>query len=1451
MFGFQRFCIGLLILGSFWLMPKTSWAQLNADFTANTTQGCSPVLVNFQNQSSGNITDYSWRFGTGGTSDSANPSASYVNSGKYTVTLIVENGNNADSITKTNYITVFENPSVDFKANPQSGCRPLTVNFTDQTQQGDAPISTRNWDFGDGGSSSSVNPQHTYKQSGNFKVSLFVRDQNGCTDIQEKQNFINVSKKPKAKFSSQRHTGCEAPLTVYFSNLSTGKSPLSYEWQFGNGNTASNETPKNRYNDTGEYDVTLIVTDANGCKDTLTKEDFVKIQDFERKMSLNKNKGCINPTTDTFQFQDLSTPTPSFRKWDFGDGTLSSSDNPSKLYARKGVYEVKLINGLSGCLDTLRDTIRVQQIEGDFKADSLFSCKLPFEVNFSDQSTNAASTQWYFDSVGSSNQENPSVTFNKEDSFEITMVATNAIGCKDTAPRKHVVTELPDARLNIIPPNRKVCRGVPFEFSDSGKTKGSTVYPETVKSREWFFGDGDSTSSVSSVKHTYPDTGEYKVRFRFETINGCKDSAKRTVFVGDTPSFKMTIPDTQFCASEKVQFDTFTDFADSVVYNYDNGRVGIDEPEYSYDDTGWFHPFATAYHNGCPSEKTYLSDSFYILPPVAKFNSSVTCDSPLWRTFVDFSIGSQRYYWDLGNGDTSTDSLPVKKFPQKGRYKVKLKVFNDTNQCVDSIIKPQTIYKPEARFTMSDSVGCQPITDVKFDASASEDAQPLGYSWNFKNGNIIDRTVYQDSSKLIQPPAQDFVEGRDYDVSLVVADPNFCRDTMIRTVDILAHKTHIAADPKGGCIPFSTTLEDTTQSDTTIVNRSWDLGDGTTVSGQKQVNNTYNQVGDYTVSLKTKDESGCQDSTEFKIKVGNPDVYFTAGKTEACRNKPIEFIPNTTPAPDSLELIWKFGNGDTAMSSKPKYRYPKNGEYDVKLIGIDNGACADSVTRQDFLNISAPIANFDIVDTGDQCPPLFAKFKDSSKGSNLRYNWKFGDGSGSLLSDPQNTYTQPGTYPVSLSLEDNAGCVDTLRDTVALSGPTAKFSIDPDSGCKPLEYRFYAYDKEGGASITWDLGDGNSKKGDTVTHHYESGGYHKPTMIVNNKSDTAECEYGVPTRDTVPVDTLEPIIDKGKADYCEYEDIQIKDASKGTLTDWAWATRDPQRIDSGRNPDFSFDSLRKYHLTLTVVNYRGCQESTSDSFTIHPKPEVNATGAGFICEGQELQLQATEDSDFEYEWMPGQGVEEPDISNPLVSPDTTTNYRAKVETPFGCKDTSDPLQVLVQRRPNLSAFPDTTIIKGDSVELQSSVETEVQGYTWRPLDSLNCDTCTSTYVRPSKETVYALTVEDTSGCFEETDQARIKIDRKFKIVLPEAFTPNGDGTNDKIFVEGWGIKELITFEVYNRWGEVIYKSDKLNEGWDGYYKGEVQNTGTYSYYVKARSFEGEIAEKKGKFNLLH
>jgi PKD repeat protein len=158
----------------------------------------------------------------------------------------------------------------DFGGSPVSGCPGMTVNFTDQSS---GTVTSRSWDFGDGGSSTLTNPSHSYASPGTYAVSLTVNGST-CSDTETKSAFVTVGSAPTAQFSAST-TGGQVPLTVDFTDLSSG-SPTSWAWNFGDGGTATTQDPTHQYTSAGTYTVTLTATNTCGS-DPEVKTSYITV----------------------------------------------------------------------------------------------------------------------------------------------------------------------------------------------------------------------------------------------------------------------------------------------------------------------------------------------------------------------------------------------------------------------------------------------------------------------------------------------------------------------------------------------------------------------------------------------------------------------------------------------------------------------------------------------------------------------------------------------------------------------------------------------------------------------------------------------------------------------------------------------------------------------------------------------------------------------------------------------------------------------------------------------------------------------------------------------------------------------------------------------------------------------------------------------------------------------
>ena len=366
-----------------------SFAQ-TANFTANITSGCSPLVVSFQDQSTGSPIKWSWDMGNGATSTLQNPSTTYISTGTYSVKLTVTYANGTTSTqTKTAFITVYNEPTVDFTSDKVSGCFPAIIQFTDlSTTPAGTNINSWKWDFGDGNTSNQQNPKYTYRVPGTYTVILTVGTDKGCNKVIVKPNYVTISQGVTPSFSYSDPSVCRAPATVGFTNTSNGPGNLSYNWSFGDGSSTSTQSPIHQFSVNGTYHVSLIVVSDQGCTDSATADlpigkvntDFIV-------------PPVICPNT-LVTFQNNSNPRPISTTWSFSNGQTDVFQNGQAMFSSGGSYTATVINKYSVCTDTLTKTVDVRNAPFiKFSASDTTKCSPSLTANFTN-ATNASSYIW-------------------------------------------------------------------------------------------------------------------------------------------------------------------------------------------------------------------------------------------------------------------------------------------------------------------------------------------------------------------------------------------------------------------------------------------------------------------------------------------------------------------------------------------------------------------------------------------------------------------------------------------------------------------------------------------------------------------------------------------------------------------------------------------------------------------------------------------------------------------------------------------------------------------------------------------------------------------------------------------------------------------------------------------------------------------------------------------------
>jgi gliding motility-associated-like protein len=236
-----------------------------------------------------------------------------------------------------------------------------------------------------------------------------------------------------------------------------------------------------------------------------------------------------------------------------------------------------------------------------------------------------------------------------------------------------------------------------------------------------------------------------------------------------------------------------------------------------------------------------------------------------------------------------------------------------------------------------------------------------------------------------------------------------------------------------------------------------------------------------------------------------------------------------------------------------------------------------------------------------------------------------------------------------------------------------------------------------------------------------------------------------------------------------------------------------------------------------------------------------------VCAGAPVQMLAASAANT-YAWAPATGLSSANISNPIAITNNNTAYTVTASL-NGCVRTKT-VNVAIKQNPIINAGSDKTIVSGDDILLEGSGSLNVQSILWSPSTSIlsGINTYTAS-VKPAVTTTYTLTVKDNNNC-TSTDNALVTV-IPYCIKVMNAFTPNGDGVNDKWLVTNGGActKQVIA-KVFNRYGDVVYSNDNYQNNWDGMYKGKPVADGTYYYAITYRLINGISIPVKGDVTIL-
>ena len=1374
-------CSGFLSL-ALTIFSQSSFGQIKAQFTSDVQSGCAPLIVNFQDATSGNPTGWKWSLGNGTISTLQNPTGTYFDAGTYAIELIAKNAAGTDSIVKTSFVTVYANPQVNFTASPLQGCYPLNVKFSDESKAGSGTITEKVWDFGDGNVITDDTKQHIYTLPGVFGVTLKVTNSYGCYNVLTQNNYIHIDNGVNADFSITSLDICKTPAVVNFKNSSNGSGAITYLWNFGDGSTDKTNVPSHKYISPGTYNIVLTAQSSGGCSDTASQQVTIA---FPTSTIKNTDATCSNQS---ISFTNASVPAPISTKWYFGDGSSSTDLNPVKTYTKTGSYKVKLVNIFStGCSDsTTKNITIVAGPSPSFMATDTTKCAAPLNVHFTNTTKgNAVKYIWDFGDGTSSTDLNADHTYTQAGAFTVTLTAINSNGCQSTFQKANYI--------NIIPVKISQVHNLP----DSGciplvvKPSVSFNVSTTIKKYTWDFGDG-TIAFGANPSHTYIKEGIYNVKVSIETEDGCTDVLiiNRAVLAGHKPKAGFINSFDTVCPKFKVKFSSTSSNGPITFLRWNYGTFQDSVAGHYYDfeplDTGSRGMTLVAYNYGCADTFT-MQHALYALPPYAKISLQLNCNNKTLVNFGDSSEGDLKRTWDFGDGKTDNTKNPVHNYALPGVYNVTL--YTSTNTCRDTAYSTVHVINEKGQMLLPGSVFCRGNNMIA-DISGINVQNVKTTNWDFGDGTIVTVNGATKSTHA-------YVIAGKFIVTATMTDLNNCQYTYATkdSITVFGPLADFTSLKPGICQDGTVLFKDRSESDGlhSIIKWSWNYGDNVIkdYSSSTVFSKTYNDTGYYNAVLTVKDSYGCSDSLRRPnyVYVSHPYASFIKSDSILCPGSQVSL--RNTSIGTGLQYNWYFGDGSKTGARNPSYSYSKPGIYTPALSIVDVNGCKDSIVSKPLI-VSAPSAKFNMSDSISSCPPLQVDFTNKSTNYNS-FGWNFGDGGISDVASPTHIYTYPGVYTVELNLKGFGSCNDNHTRKIIIKGPTGKLSYDSLPKCYPATVNFSATTSHT-KKYTWDFSDGNAVtmiQNQTV-HTYDTG-FYVPKLIL---TDSSGCKVAIQGKDTVKVYnvTARAIVTNDKG--CDSATVTFKDASSSLdkIIHHIWYFGDSLSADA-ISGNHLYNKSGNYKATLVAITKLGCRDTLhiAKPIFVSPSPVISVEGDLAACASAQINLKGkTSFSDsLQWHWKLENGSQTGKSISTSFSKGGTYLVSVVASGITGCSN-SITQKIKINDAPKVYAGSDT------STCLKSVFQLNAHGavnYSWEGA-ALSCNTCQSPNIIVDSVATYKVTGTDEIGC-KGIDSVTIKA------IMPIAVRVSGNDT----LCAGEKTQLLVSGAKRYQWSPAVYLDD--------------------------------------------
>lgn len=1403
-----------------------------AQISASVTEGCAPLIgVQFEHSFT-NATNILWTFGNGSSSTSDSPSNTYQQPGVYTVTFTADPG-----ISETLTITVIDAPEASFSpAGPTSGCIPLNVSFTDESTPAEgAEIVSWSWDFGDGGVAvgTNPNPSHLYTLVGVNDVTLVVEDNNGCESAFTLNDLVVASIPPDLDLLSDppSTSACNPPLTVDYQAAATSNSPLTgeltYSWNLDGETFDGSDPDPLTWDENGSYPISVTVTDDAGCSASATDEVFIGSPQAEWEL-IGGPSFC-----DTVYFVNLSDAATTEVQWGNGAGAFIDpiEDTLMFVYPSAGTFTASITTSSPGCESTDEVEVIIDEVIADFVSSPNFSCNPTLTTTYTSTSTGAESYMWIFGNDTIEGEEEVTYTHISQaivdpyaeggpQLFGGTLIVTGEAGCVDQTSIAVDTIWVPHAAFAVDIDDG--CVPVSVTFSDSSSAQSPIV------NWEYFTGDGAviTVNDTDQVNYTYTEAGDYESYLVITTDEGCTDTSfVIPINVGTELTSEMNSGPLQVCPGEEVDFnDLFEvpDEADMWTIQSDNNTISgcPYDPDFEegYDAFAGQHDITLlTNYNGCVSSTTF-QNAVEVLGPVGHFYSELSCEDPFTVEFVGDITGADSWTFDFGDGNsltTGSEQTVIHSYDETGDYVVTLTA-QASNGCPD-FVDSLTVHIREIEAVLAQPDLSCAGSSITLDASGSQDVHTEyfdGYAWVMDEG--MSAFPQRGDSPFFTWEEDNSGE---FEISLIAYDINGCSDTAYTTLNVFDVEAEIDFEAEGACIPMTVNFSDISVTDTTVATWNWNLGLG----NSSEDSTTTFTFGDeynppYDITLVVTDVLGCSDETSVSISPDLPDASFNASDTQLCAGDDLSLFALNQNYP---YYEWDLGNDVSSDEANVETSYGDAGQYSVTLIVQNEAGCFDTLTVNDYIDVQAyPDVGYstNVDELDNLCYPILIEFTDTTNAVVFDYlDWDLGTGFPVVNNPTVGTiYEEPGIYTVSLEVGTTFGCVGFYEQDFVIEGPVADFILSTDEICLYDSVSMEITDSTDVSYFTWEFGNGeDSSMVNPVTYYYDQipeGGSTNIQLITwsADSTCTATTEY--------PFQVNLTLADFNRNNELAFEDTvhcfgiadTLTNLSTGA-TDYAWFLGNGF-VTTSEDVVYNYPQGGIFDIILIAENdVTGCVDTISKPLQVYPEMEISAPN-GLSCLEDTLFLAAY--GGEAYSWEPSDLVSDPISQFPYLLGTADTDLTVFVTDSNNCTESLELMAEFI-RPPVAPTWADTVIDFGTFLDFGYDAGS-YQFLSWFDEAGVNCANCGIAYFVPQDDDIYGVSVTDILTCYADTFYFNVEVLDDLLFWMPNAFSPNEDGVNDQFFpVITRAKSEGYHLMIFNRYGEMIWDTDDINEKWNG------------------------------------